>query len=316
MAYAQGGVIEAVDFNSFRTSVLNVFGVGNGDSGYNQAPPAGLSTSVSAGVDVVGSSEWTDLINATQTCADHQGTATTLLPPTTDVQTGDVITAHDGVTDPDDLGQVITDITSNRLVADPTSMTTTVVATETSTNTWSVQAVAEYQFTWPTEDDTRAFFNSGGELRVSGSRTGGTSSFQNTTWTDFLSAGPGGIGQIIMDYTQTTVTGGTGSGSAIGYYDLTGTYQTVASATVGSGSYAANTITVEARRGLFGGVNAANGRRVEIRMTLSDAFSGGPPDSVDGSLEIEFETYRATTHLTIQAPTVVALTAFGAGNPS
>ena len=84
MAYSKGGSIEAVDFNSFQSSIMGVYDVGAGNTGYGQvsgsAATATAVPTVAAG-NRVQSSEWTDLQSKINACALHQGTNIAIVPP-------------------------------------------------------------------------------------------------------------------------------------------------------------------------------------------------------------------------------------------
>ena len=69
----------------------------------------------------------------------------------------------------------------------------------------------------------RYFFNSGSSLRLSASRTGGRVSQQNLSWTRTLN----NMGTIIFDHSSCTSSNSVGSGSSIGFYQLTNNAQTV-----------------------------------------------------------------------------------------
>ena len=74
-------------------------------------------------------------------------------------------------------------------------------------------------FTFASRNQLRYFFNAGGMIRLSWSRTGGTASSQNTSWTDTLTAagtivltGDGASKTIAgVAYTGTTKIGGSGT---------------------------------------------------------------------------------------------------------
>jgi len=105
------------------------------------------------------------------------------------------------------------------------------------------------------------------------------------------------MGTILMDHTQTTQSGSGGTPTAIGYYDLSTSYQTIFSQT-GSGAYTDATLVIEARYG-------ASGAYIEVRITLTP----GSGRSVDGTTTITTQ-YRKLDNqasgaetLTITAPT-------------
>ena len=69
------------------------------------------------------------------------------------------------------------------------------------------------------------------------------------------------MGTILMNYTQTTQSGSGGTPTAIGYYDLSTSYQTIFSQT-GSGAYTDATLVIQARYG-------SSGAYIEILVTLT-----------------------------------------------
>jgi hypothetical protein len=297
MAYIQGGLIEAVDFNTFRTQLLQVYGSGFGDSGYGQSVIT-VPTVAGGLVEIVKSLEWTRFRNAISACALHQGTASLLLPPTTDLEPGDVIYAYDGITNTLDIPQMLADISTNRLNAAPTSMSTfTNRSTQTVSNAWNTSATTTLDLTWATEDQARYFFNSGGEIRIRASRSGGVVNAKNTSWTTLLTD----VGTVAINYNNTTRSGTLGTTSAFGYYNLPAiaTFQTLLSASPSAG-YSGNTYVVAAHTVGINGLNGDNGHTVRVRVTLSDPTAG----ATTGDLTIAVDEYRATTHLTVPSFTV------------
>lgn len=296
MAYIQGSPALAVDYNTIRSTVANIYGVGNGTRGYNQSA---ISFPAVAVGNVIDNAHWLNLRSAILVCAQHQNTGTGLLPPTGDFQQGiDLVRAHNGITDPDSFPQMAANIDAARLNAPVASLTTTLnVQAQNSNATWNVQATSAARFNFGSENAARAFFNSGGRLRARFSRSGGSSSPQNTTWTNLLN----GLGTVTMGYTSTSRSGSQGSGSSIGYYDLTGGYQTIATAVVGFGTYSANRVNVRARRVSFSGANGGNGSQVDVQIQLLDNKTGAF-DSVNGTLAFRWDYIRATTFLSIPAP--------------
>lgn len=296
MAYSQGNPALALDYNTIRTTVANIYGVGSGTRGYNQS--AISFPAVAVGTPIEGS-DWINMRNAIAVCQQHQNISAALIPPVADFQAGiDLVRAHDGVTDPDDFPQMAANIDASRLTAPAASLTPTLnIQTQSSTATWNVQATTATRFNFGSEDAARAFFNSGGQLRARFSRSGGSSTPQNTSWTNLLN----GLGTVRMNYTNTTRTGALGAGSSIGYYDLTGSYQTIATAIVGSGTYSANRVNVRARRVSFSGANGGNGSQVDIQVQMLDNKTGSF-DTVNGTLTVRWDVIRATTFLTIPTP--------------
>lgn len=293
MTYGTGQKVLQTDFNQINSDVNDVLGTGNADYGYGQS--GGLAALTGNPV-IDGDDHWKVIRTNILTCATHQGTATANLPPANLFDLGDVITAYPPTYD---LLAMVTSIRTNRLVADAGSLATTLdVLTSTRGTAWTGVLEHEFTATFTDEDRARWFFNSGGKIQVRASRSGGTVSSQNTAWTNLLSA----IGTVSMDYTATTQTGAGGTTSAIGYYDLTGSYQTIFTQN-SSGAYASNQYKVEARREGFTGIRGGNGSVVRVKVTFNDAHSNAFFDSVDGTLTSNVDQVKANTPLTISAPT-------------
>jgi hypothetical protein len=76
-------------------------------------------------------------------------------------------------------------------------------------------------------ENLRHFFNAGGKLSFSASRTSGTDRIKNNAWTAFLSS----IGTITLNHDTTVSDGSVGAGSNIGFFDITTTDQRIFTAT-------------------------------------------------------------------------------------
>lgn len=298
MAYVVGDIIEAADYNSMVSVVNDVWGVGSGDRGYFQSSPLGT---VSTGV-VVGSAEWVALRNRINTIAQHQGTATALLPNVLEFGVGELVEAHSSGATGDGLKQIVDpapavgSVDTNRLNAAPASMSLNAGITSTRSTVWSTVITHEVTLNWATENAARGFFNSGGEIRFSAGITGAGLGAPALDWQQELSD----IGTVRFNYTATSSTGD-GTESSIGYYDLTATYQEIFRMQT-SVAYAANYMNIQARRENFLGANGGNGRTLRFLVTFDDAFVHSP-DEVNGTITSDFQTFIATTHLTQTAPT-------------
>jgi hypothetical protein len=159
MAYSQGGLIEATDYNDLinGTNKFNtVWGLGTGTVGYNQTALSTVSAS-----SVVSATQWATLINNMNNARRHQTGATTgLTAPTT----GNRI---------DFLSTMNTQLTNlyNSSLTYNASGTTTVGSNITAGI--SVAADVEYPLTsllsrtvtFSSTDHARAFFNAGGRLK-------------------------------------------------------------------------------------------------------------------------------------------------------
>lgn len=102
----------------------------------------------------------------------------------------------------------------------------------------------------------RYFFNSGGQIRFSASRTGGSGvNPQNQSWTDLLTA----MGTVVFNYNSCQ--GASGMGSNIGYYNLTNSAQQVFTKTAPSG-------------GFYGSAYTSNDYTITMSCNVADNSTG------------------------------------------
>jgi len=278
--------------------LLQVYDVGFGDSGYGQVVNGepGVSGPVAANDDVQ-SVEWDEFLDAAEICRSHQGSSTTF-PPNSSVEPGDVIVAEINpptITGNFDIPASLLTLDANRLTADGGSTTLfSNVLNSTRVVSWSIQLVHQFRVTFVVVDDARYFFNSGGEIRFRGSRSGGAGSSQNASWTALLA-------NWIPTFNHTLTTAPTsGSGSGIGYFDLTLGFQTLATLTDG-GAYGLNVITLKGRTvDGPGGANGDNGRVLEFRVEYTDGHTNVFDDVVDGTITSDIDMFKATAPLVIE----------------
>lgn len=157
----------------------------------------------------------------------------------------------------------------------PQSRTSSTDGSVNRTTAWTNTLTQETTWTFASESDCRKFFNMGGYLGVSASRTGGSSSTQNTQWTNKLTS----LSDVWL--THDSVSAGAGTLSGVGFYDLTTTYQQLVIYYGGATPYTNDYIKVEAR------VNSTtNPTIVYFKTTLVDAGDNVIDASVDGTLTV------------------------------
>lgn len=227
MTYAQGGLIQAVDFNGFVSTgspnLNNFWASGSGSEGYGQP-----SVSTVAVNSLVYAGSWANLINAINNSALHQGTSIT--PITVPVTSADI--SYEST-----LASSLSSVYSNRLNAN--AVGTDITNTGTRTADWGTNAAipvvtSTITVTFGSTDLARYFFNCGGSLIVTCARSGGSGSPADLAWTQ-LCTDIGTIGlpasssaQSIAgaSYQGLTKFGGSGTPDIYvrsGYYNLTGT---------------------------------------------------------------------------------------------
>ena len=154
----------------------------------------------------------------------------------------------------------------------PASTTMSSVDNVTRATAWTNTLTEETTWTFASEGAARAFFNAGGALGVSSSRSGGSASTQNTDWASLLSA----MGDVLMNYNDTSASSGTSAG--LGFYELTASYQQLY-IKYGSGAYASNFFKLE------GKVNSITDPTViTLKATWSDPYTAAAAAAADGAI--------------------------------
>lgn len=294
MAYQQGDTITATDYNNFVANINAVISTGSSDSGY------GLTAinSVSVGA-TISAAQWNSLLDGLQTAANHQGTTLT--------NASNTVTTGGNILPLANLGTDIGLIDTNRLTADVANMSTGVTGTSSSrTTAWSGTVSHTFTVTYADANAARYFFNSGGKIKFAFSRSGGTTSDQNTSWTNLLS----GLGTIEFGAQAAQSTGSSG------FYDLTGTPASVYNSAVGSGAYSANDVDIAAS--VSSNVITFTVSFNDDHAAQSGTYTGGGlgtapnegtgwtgTDSVDGTLTstITFDKADNASYVQVASPT-------------
>ena len=254
-----GNSITAADWDIARNNILLITGTPSGTEGWGQSwsvynPAAGAT---------ITDTNTNDMINAAQDIAVYAGATNTI----SDVSDGATIQE----TDLNNIQGTITNGYNSRLTADASYLSTENKDTSTRTAAWTTTVTNDCTVTFGSAAIRQAFFNAGGKLNFSASRSGGSSNDQNTDWTNMLAA----IGTVQMAYTATTASSGTTT--SIGNSDLTTSYQTIYTK-AGSGSYSTNSYQIQAK--------APSTSTLRFLITFGDSHTGrGYFDSVDGTLQ-------------------------------
>jgi len=300
MTYSAGNTIIDDDYNIFATgnaagsgdnnvaNINTVWGSGTGDKGYGQSSTL---AAVSAG-NTVQATSWANLIARNTSLANHQGSSITAITQPT---AGNTIAAYTA------LSTNITTTFNNRNNAAGSGSDSTV--NSVSTSGWNNSSTLSKTFTFSSENAKRYFFNAGGMIRLSWSRSGGTSSTQNTTWSNLLTA----AGTLVLtgaaasksiagtSYTGLTKIGGSGSPTTLvtteGAYALNGT-PSLNFKQVPGAPYGANEIEVS---------YSTSATVITIYTDLSDDYAPpdpASPDNIDGTLsQVSTIRYPSTTYL-------------------
>lgn len=251
MTYANGGLIEAADYNTFATAasnVGNIYCIGSTNQGYGQLSNGFTTiqtvTATGASAGYVTADQWNLLIEAINVSGKHQSGAS--FSNVSNVQSSTALndgSAADGVVYSSVLQNgsrvpittLTTQLNANRLNADTQGATSTV--TSTNSTGWSDFLTFTTTITFSTANQARYFFNSGGQIGVSlvhGNTDPGTintliADLCSELGTIWLSSGTCTLAGV--NYTGLTQIGGTSTrttypnGTGLGFYALTSSTQ-------------------------------------------------------------------------------------------
>jgi hypothetical protein len=286
-------IISQADYNNIRNKVIGVLGVGSGNSGYGQS----LNSAAVAEGSRVTINEYAnlrfDIINAWV----HQvGSA----PSAVAVAVGNTVrfSAVDApVTTYDALANTLV---TNRFnlgagqsaIAIPDGGSTSSTWPGIYGTTWDSRIACTINVNWPTADQARFFFNSGGQIRIASTRTATTLVTQQAlAWTTLLnSAGTQSFGGNNPS-TDTSPSDGRN------WYRLTNSFQEYHRTSSGT-PYGANSWRLSARTtdiaNNASGTAATSQFLVEFIDNYVDPGPPAPGDAVDGTFSLAVSYLYAT----------------------
>jgi len=288
MTYNVGNIIVAADYNGFRgpngpatayanatvatNRVAALIGVGYGNRGYGQTSTT--FNTVTAG-DTVSAAQWNILRGIVSNINIHEGNVTTVQNVVVASASVQALDASGGRAN---IAGIISTLDTNRLSFSAGQMAlSSKLTSNTAVGNWNTTVYHEFTVVFANEDDARYFFNTGSQVYFAGGITGGNASvIDNTLSTMFTN-----MGTVKFSSNATTYTGTGGTGSAIGYYDLTGSYQTLFTATSSAASY-----VITAKAESIVGNNGSNGSTLRFRANVNTGSSS-------------YVTVNATTHSNI-----------------
>ena len=259
----------ATDVNNPYNTGIYLMGTGSVTRGYGQTT---FGSGVSVGT-VISANDFNniryDLLNAS---AHQNGTAAALN------LAGNVAGQTINSTDPSNFATYASTVDANRYNAHSSRISTIAWGSNNRTSSWASAVSAVYTLTFTNSNVARYFWNAGGKIRITASRSGGASTAQNTAWTNLLSSA------------------GTQEFGASSIYSLAqySSYTTLYTAT-SSAPYASNRYTIS---GACVGTTGSTGNANQFNFLLSfsdpyvDPSPGNPPapdDLVDGTLSYSVE---------------------------
>lgn len=296
---SSGDKITAPSYNAIRNTFISHFTTGSGSIGYGQTA---TSAAVAQG-QKVRQVDWANLATDLTKMANHQGTAITL--PTINVNgkisagaANTLQTAANTVVAPGVYYNLPAGQYSDELL----------VPIDQSQRTANWNATVRHFFTVSFGDANQAryFFNAGGTIRITPSFSKYVADSINNDWENLINT----LGTVVFNYTGTSATGAApGTGSSIGFYDLTSGAQQIY--TKGASTYTANDYTINAYCNVAN--NASGGATViyfecyfrDDKIQSGFGFGSGPvyDEQVQGTLTNQVRMFRpAGGNVSVNAP--------------
>ena len=198
-----GEKIRTVDYNSVQSKIAQVIGTGSGNFGWGQP----FSSSQVNDLNRITVNEWANLRNDIQTAHRH---VTGSLPSIVEKNVGDTVRYSDAGTTPQQATEPVEQydrwadfVINNRFSVGPGQSLTETKGSQSRTfagplgppgggDVWSNRLECTITVSFTDENNMRWFFNSGGEIRITSSRTGGSSNAQNNSWSSLLDTASNG----------------------------------------------------------------------------------------------------------------------------
>jgi len=290
MTYSAGNSIQASDYNTFATAALGMNQIfadlypgattlPNAGYGYGQTPAL---TSVSIGNNVT-AAQWTALFQTIRKSGTHQGTVVVPPLPVADPVIGDTVTAYNT---PSTLATLITLLGTNRfnLAIGQSFMAGGTPYPQTS-GVWTNSLTWTIRVDLGTWDSARYFFNTGSFLGLNGSYSPVVTP-EDAQWQSMFTT----MSPLKFSANATAPASGSG-GTAIGFYQLTTSFQPVYFKSYGAGGYYnASYIQVDAKLAAAAGTNG----QIDFRVLLVDNDSSLPKDPKNGITTYRIDNTRAS----------------------
>ena len=276
MAYVAGDTILDDGYNTFVTStdpigINHIMGVGATVYGLGQTELAGVAAGDNG--STVTAAQWNALLTAMINIGDHTNDS---LTTRTQVSAGDTIAIKAAVEA--DLATLAASVAAGCPSVSSGALTTSsaLTALTSSTEGWNATATQEISATFASADTMRHFFNAGGKIRITVGATAASTSDKDQAYIDLGAA----LGNIDIGSQATTRSGSGdtpdtgGSGLAIGFHDMTTSYQELILLTSNNTNYTSNTVQISAK------LDAAVGSAtiMTVKMVATDGAGDTDPE--------------------------------------
>ena len=298
----QNTLILATDYNVIQSKISSVMGEGSGTKGYGQT----LASSQVGQFAKITASQWNNLRSDILRARQHQ---------TGQDMTSSLIVASASTTISDAQRAALLNMAvdaenpANYLVSPPPAPNergiANLVPEQVRTQLWNGRITQTIDIIWPTANDARYFFNSGGNIEFSSAFSpNANAGLKGISWSTLLQ----NMGTFRFNYDRVFTTGSAFTGTD-GFYQLTTIPTIIAQKETSSSTYIPNEYFITAK------VNStlANERRILTFVINWDDRSGKPPsfpdpgfgidEDVDGTLTSLVQAVRSINNVVIPQPT-------------
>ena len=307
MGYLAGDTILDDEYNVFVNQASTPFGInslmgtGTGNIGLGQA----VLPTINAG-EVITAAKWNALFTAMDNIGNHTNPATANAG-TSARTAGDPIAAVAAITA--DLGRLEDEVQGGSVRATALAAGSEDLSLVASA-VYDTSHICEASFTFAGGDETRFFFNAGGKLRINFTNAKTNDTGKDASVDALIAA----LGNLDIGATVSTRSGSgetlTANGLALGYFDLTTSYQTVIHLTEDSGDYSGDIAVVKIEMksaGAHGDGRGNTGIVITVKCSLlqnettRDDYTSGNLSSIAieeeavGPTDFSFRTMDPTT---------------------
>jgi hypothetical protein len=294
MAYVAGDTITGDQYNIFVNNSSSPYGynhfAGTGSGVYGLGQTA--IPTVTGGSTTITASQWNALFTGMDNIANHTNDT---LTTRSQVSAGDTIAIKAAVEA--DLATLAASVAAGSPLATALTTSSSLQTITTASEGWDNTATHEHSITWSSADQMRWFFNAGGKVRIVTSTTQASTNPKDQAFIDLGTA----LGNIDIGAQATTRSGSGdtpstgGSGLALGFHDLTTSYQELIILTSDNANYTSNTVQISAK--LDAAVGTATTMVIKMVATDPAADSQYTSPNTDGVPAAVKDTPRMVTNL-------------------
>jgi hypothetical protein len=307
MGYVAGETILDDEYNAFVANSSSPFGynhfAGTGATVYGLGQTA--IPTVVADNNIITASQWNTLLAGIDNIANHTNDTMTARGQVT---AGDTIAIKAAVAA--DLATLAASVAAGSPNATALATSSALQTVTTGSEGWDTSATQEVSVTFANANNMRYFFNAGGKIRITVGIVAAATSDKDTSYANLGTA----VGNLDIASLATTRSGSgetlTTNGLALGFQDLTTSYQVILKLTSDNTNYTSNTVEIFAKT-TGGAGNSGSATVLTIKMVATD---GAADDQYTaGNLSSVAAAAKDTPKMVTTLYTITPTTAQGLG---